>query len=293
MRWLPFVNLIALATMLSACASQTSRVEEMQPYALKTGQQRGSAELECPAATAQVVNKKEIEAPQTTGWYEYPHRSEFTVDVTGCGKRKSYLVGCDWRQKGCEAGPVAAAVGPQATHPLAIELEPDAVQAAQRRGSDQLGCPAATANVTRKEAIEEGQATGWYDPPHRALYTVDVTGCGRKASYLVSCDKQVKGCVTGGLQNAPAAGQTQLADKMLPDAIKAAQQRGSAELGCATTSTQVTRKETIEEAQTTGWYEAPYRALYTVGVVGCGKNQTYLVACNNKTKRCVTGSAAQ
>jgi len=80
---------------------------------------------------------------------------------------------------------------------------------------------------------------------------------------------------------------------MLPDAIKAAQQRGSAELECATTSTLVSRKETIEEAQTTGWYEAPYRALYNIGVVGCGKNQTYLVACNNKTKRCATGSAAQ
>jgi hypothetical protein len=293
MKWLPFFSLIVLATILSGCASQTSRVDEMQPYAIKTGQQRGASELECPAATAQVVTKKEVEAAQTTGWYEYPHRSEFTVDVTGCGKRKSYLVGCDWRQKGCEAGPVPAAAGAQSAHPLAIELEPDAVRAAQQRGANQLGCPAATAQVTRKEAIEEGQATGWYDPPHRALYTVDVTGCGKKASYLVSCDKQVKGCATGGLQNAPAAGQTQLADKMLPDAVKAAQQRGSAELACETTSTLVMRKETIEEGQTTGWYEAPYRALYTVGVVGCGKNQTYLVACNNKTKRCATGSAAQ
>jgi len=91
MRWLSIFGVIALATILSACASQTSRVDEMQPYAIKTGQQRGASELDCPAATAQVVTKKEIEAAQTTGWYEYPHRSEFTVDVTGCGKRKSYL----------------------------------------------------------------------------------------------------------------------------------------------------------------------------------------------------------
>ena len=265
----------------------------MQPYAINAAQHRGSSELNCPAATGQVTAKKEIEASQTTGWYEYPHRSEFTVDVTGCGKQKSYLVGCDWKQKGCEAGPLSSAVGAQSEHPLAVELEPDAVRAAQQRGSDQLGCPAATAQVTRKEAIEEGQATGWYDPPHRALYTVDVTGCGKKVSYLVACDKEVKACATGGLQNTPTGTPTPLADAMQPDAVKAAQQRGSIELQCATTTTEVTRKETIEEAQTTGWYEAPYRAFYSVNVAGCGRNQTYLVACNNKNKRCATGSAAQ
>jgi len=100
MRWPAAFSIGCIATTLFACASQTSRVEEMQPYAIKTAQQRGSSELECPAATTQLISKKEIEAPQTTGWYEYPHRSEFTVEVTGCGKSKSYLVGCDWRQKG-------------------------------------------------------------------------------------------------------------------------------------------------------------------------------------------------
>jgi hypothetical protein len=265
----------------------------MQPYAIKAAQQRGSAELDCPAATGQVITKKEIEASQTTGWYEYPHRSEFTVDVTGCGKRKSYLVGCDWKQKGCEAGPLPTAGGAPSAHQLADELEPQALSAAEKRGSDQLGCSAASARVTRKETIQEGQATGWYDPPHRALYTVDVTGCDKKVSYLVSCDTQVKGCATGGLQNAPASTQTQLADKMQPDAVKAAQQRGSTELQCGTTTTQVTRKETIEESQTTGWYEPPYRALYTVNVAGCGTSKTYLVACNNKKNSCSTGTPSE
>jgi hypothetical protein len=265
----------------------------MQPYAIKAAQQRGSAELGCPAATGQVITKKEIEGTQTTGWYEYPHESEFTVDVSGCGKQKSYLVGCDWKQKGCEAGPLPTATGAQSVHPLANELEPDAVRAAQQRGSDQLACPAATAQVTRKEAIEEGQATGWYDPPHRALYTVDVTGCGKKVSYLVSCDSQVKGCATGGLRNTPTSAPTQLADTMQPDAVKAAQRRGSVELQCATATAEVTRKETVEEAQTTGWYQPPYRALYTVSVGGCGKATTYLVACDSKRNRCATGSAVQ
>src|SRR6516162_1569184 len=292
MRWPAAFSIGCIATTLFACASQTSRVDEMQPYAMKTAQQRGASELNCPAASTQLISKKEIEPSQTTGWYEYPHRSEFTVEVTGCGKSKSYLVGCDWRQKGCEAGPLPTA-GTPTVHPLANELEPDAVRAAQQRGSDQLGCPAASAQVMRKEAIEEGQTSGWYDPPHRALYTVDVSGCGKKVSYLVACDKQTKGCATGGLQNTSTGVPSPLADKMQPDAVKAAEQRGSVELQCATMTAQVTRKEQIEEAQTTGWYEAPYRALYTVNVAGCGKNQTYLVACNNKNKSCATGAAAQ
>ena len=286
-------SIATIITVFAGCVAQTARIDEMQPYAINAAQQRGSVELDCSVATGQVIKKKEIEESQTTGWYEYPHRSEFTVDVTGCGKRKSYLVGCDWKQKGCEAGPLPTAAGAQSAHPLANELEPEAVRAAQQRGSDQLGCPAATAQVRRKEAIEEGQATGWYDPPHRALYTVDVTGCGKKVSYLVSCDKEVKGCATGGLQNAPAGGPTQLADKMQPDAIKAAQQRGSIELQCATTTTEVTRKETIEESQTTGWYEPPYRAIYIVKVAGCEKSTAYLVACNSKTQNCATGTPSE
>jgi hypothetical protein len=282
-----------IATIICGCAAEPSRVDEMQPYAVKSAEQRASSELDCPAATGQVVTKKEVEASQTTGWYEYPHRSEFTVSVTGCGRQKTYLVGCDWRQKGCEAGPLSTAAATQSTHPLAIELEPDAIQAAQQRGSSQLACPAATAQVTRREAVEEGQATGWYDPPHRALYTVNVSGCGKDVTYLVSCDRKVKGCATGGLQNAPASAPNPLTEKMQPDAIKAAQLRGATELQCATTTTDVTRKEAIEESQTTGWYEPPYRALYTVNVAGCDKKKTYLVACDSKGKTCATGSAAQ
>jgi hypothetical protein len=293
MKLVAVLSILALATTLSGCASQPARVDEMQPYAIKAAEQRGSSELACPAASGQVTTRKEIEEPQTTGWYQYPHRSEYTVDVSGCGKRTSYLVGCDARQKGCEAGPLPPAGGSQKPRQLADELEPQAAHAAQQRGSEQLGCPAATARVTRKETIEEGPTTGWYDPAHRALYTADVAGCGKTASYLVVCDSQAKGCVTGGLQNAPVGTPTQLADKMQPNAVKAAQQRGSAELQCAATRAEVTRKETIEEPQTTGWYQPPYRALYTVSVAGCGRNTAYLVACDNKQNRCATGSLAR
>ena len=139
----------------------------------------------------------------------------------------------------------------------------------------------------------EGQTTGWgAETPHRAVYAVTVKGCGKQTAYLVECDKGKQGCATAGSQQSQAGSQgPQLADELQPAAVQAAQESGSKELECpaATTTTKVNRKETVEEAQTTGWYELPYRALYTITIAGCGKRTTYLVACNKKENRCAAG----
>jgi hypothetical protein len=141
--------------------------------------------------------------------------------------------------------------------------------------------------VTRKQTIEEPQTTGWHESSYRAGYAVAVTGCGKQTVYAVECDKRRNGCATGRLQQAPAtASQRTLADELQPLAVQAAQQIGAQELQCPGVTTEVTHKDTIEESQTTGWYDLPYRALYAITAAGCGKEATYLVACNNKEKRC-------
>jgi hypothetical protein len=143
----------------------------------------------------------------------------------------------------------------------------------------------------RQETIMEGQTTGWgAEGPHRAVYAVTVKGCGKQTGYLVECDTGKKGCATAGSQPSEAGSQRpQLADELQPGAVRVAQERGSKELECPAAAVKVNRKETVEEGQTTGWYEAPYRALYTVTVSGCGKKTTYLVACNKKENRCAAG----
>jgi hypothetical protein len=175
---------------------------------------------------------------------------------------------------------------------LADELQPDAVKAAQQRGAKDFACPATTAEVTHQESIVEGETTGWgAEAPSRAVYAVAVKGCGKQTAYLVECDKKKKGCATGALQPSQAGPHhPQLADELQPDAVQAAQVRASKELECPAATAQVNRKETVEEAETTGWYEPPHRALYTITVSGCGKQTTYLVACNKKQKRCAAGS---
>jgi hypothetical protein len=254
---------------------------------MTVAQQRGAAELQCPTATGQILSKETIQEAQGTGWYEPPHKAAYTVEVSGCGKRRTYSLTCEDRQKSCIAGPVAVSSAPLQ---LADKLQPGAVSAAQQTGKSELGCEAVTTKVLRQETIAEPQGTGWYEPPHRAAYTIDVSGRGTRTTYLVSCDDRQKNCVAGTLQEKTEGGPAQLADTLQPEAVKVAQQRGASDLGCPTAATEVLRQETIQEVQTTGWYEPAHRAAYNVAVSGCGKRATYAVACDDRKKSvCLAG----
>src|SRR5215831_1393965 len=232
------------------CASQPLE-DALQPSAVKVAQQRGASELGCPAATTEVISKHAIEEPQTNGWYEFPRRAEYTIAVSGCSKRTTYLVACNKFKNACQAGPVPTSTGSATPRQLADELQSDAVNAAQQRGARDFTCPATTAKVTRQETIMEGQTTGWgAEAPHRAVYAVTVKGCGKQTAYLVECDTGRKGCATAGSQPSQAGSERpQLADELQPGAVQVAQERGSKELDCPAAMTQVKRKETVEEGQ--------------------------------------------
>jgi hypothetical protein len=283
----PFA-LIAITIPAMVWASQPLE-DALQPNAVKVAQQRGASELGCPAATSEVVSKHAIEEPQTNGWYEFPQSAEYTIAVSGCGKRTTYMVTCKKVRSACEAAPTST--GSATPRQLADERLPDAVNAAQLRGARDFACAATTAKVTRQETIMEAQTTGWgAEAPHRAVYEMTVKGCGKQTAYLVECDTG-KVCATAGLQpSQPGSQHPQLADELQPGAVQAAQERGSKELECPAATAKVNHKETVEEGQTTGWYGAPYRALYTIIVAGCGKQTTYLVACNKKENRCAAGN---
>jgi hypothetical protein len=173
-------------------------------------------------------------------------------------------------------------------------LQPNALTVAQQRGAADLGCPAATANVMSKKTIQGATGTGWYEPPHRAAYTVAVAGCGKHTTYSVDCDERTS-CVAGTVSTAsPSPPPSELADRMQPDALRAAQGRASSVFGCPSVTAEVLTKEAINAAQTTGWYEAPHRAEYTIGVSGCGKRGTYSVSCDNGrgAVECIVDDAA-
>ena len=90
--------------LLCACQSQQQMVDQMQPNAVEVAQKRGAFELDCPAATAEVLSKEMMQTAAPTMRYAPPERAEYTVGVSGCGKRATYLVVCAQGGTGCVAG---------------------------------------------------------------------------------------------------------------------------------------------------------------------------------------------
>jgi hypothetical protein len=98
------LSAIALAEIVCGCQSQQQVVDEMQSDATHVAQRRGAFELNCPAATATVLSKEMIQTPITNPRWAPPERAEYTVGVSGCDKRATYLVVCAAGGTGCVAG---------------------------------------------------------------------------------------------------------------------------------------------------------------------------------------------
>jgi hypothetical protein len=91
-----------------------------------------------------------------------------------------------------------AASGCQTT-PFIESAQPEALQAATRRGQFEFGCPAASGQVLSQEnVVSPLQNTFRFSPPQRAEYTIGVSGCGKRTTYLVVCSDGGGGCVAAG-----------------------------------------------------------------------------------------------
>lgn len=94
--------IIAMPILLSACASGPPFIDAMQPTATDMAVRRGAFEMNCPDAKGSVLSSEVVQPLSIRFGYE---RAEYTVGVTGCGKRSSYVVICpDNGSKSCFAG---------------------------------------------------------------------------------------------------------------------------------------------------------------------------------------------
>lgn len=91
-----------LPVLLSACASGPPFIDQMQSTAIDMAERRGAFEMHCPVAKGEIISSETVK-PVTIRWgYE---RAEYTIGVTGCGKRHIYVVICpDNGGKSCFAG---------------------------------------------------------------------------------------------------------------------------------------------------------------------------------------------
>jgi len=98
------LGIVAVATWICGCQSEQQMVDEMQADATQVARQRGRFELNCPTATASVLSKEMIQSEIVNPRWAPPQRAEYTVGVSGCNKRATYLVVCAVGGTGCVAG---------------------------------------------------------------------------------------------------------------------------------------------------------------------------------------------
>ena len=104
----------------------------------------------------------------------------------------------------CVLGAIALTAmfcGCQSQQQMVDEMQADATQVAKQRGKFELNCPTATASVLSKEMIQSEIVNPRWAPPQRAEYTVGVSGCNKRATYLVVCAEGGTGCIAAGAQN--------------------------------------------------------------------------------------------
>lgn len=92
---------------------------------------------------------------------------------------------------GCASGP-----------PFIDQIQPEAVNMAVRRAQFEMNCPAATGEVLSRETLQPLVQTFRNSGPERAEYTIGVSGCGQRATYVVICpDNGSMNCFAGGSRN--------------------------------------------------------------------------------------------
>ena len=90
----------------SGCNSQNQMLDSDQAMAVQTAVNRGRFDMNCPSATAQIISREVVQPALQGPFVNGIQRAEFTVGVSGCDRRKSYIVVCPEGGNGCfAAGP--------------------------------------------------------------------------------------------------------------------------------------------------------------------------------------------
>ena len=84
----------------------------------------------------------------------------------------------------------------------------------------------------------------------------------------------------------------QFLQQMQPEAIASAEHRGAFEMNCPSAKATLLSSDTMQPALRTFVVSGPQRAVYNVGVAGCGKRTTYQVICpDNGSNACFDGGS--
>jgi len=98
-------TLLALVTTLVAggCATQQQMLDQMQPTAMQTVVNRTRFDWNCPAATGTVISREMIQPALVGPYVGGIMRAEYTIGVSGCGQRATFIAVCPEGGTGCYA----------------------------------------------------------------------------------------------------------------------------------------------------------------------------------------------
>jgi hypothetical protein len=96
-----FTLSVAAFAGLAGCTSTAQYMQQLEPQAIQTAVNRGKFEMSCQQATGTVISKDMLQPAVETVLYTGPERAEYTIGVSGCGQRATYLVICPLDQSGC------------------------------------------------------------------------------------------------------------------------------------------------------------------------------------------------
>jgi hypothetical protein len=104
-----FMFLVILGVLaIVGCQTQEQMVQGQQGMAVQTALNRARFDMNCQSATGQVLSTN-VSQPVIQGTFRSAYgvqRFEYTVGVTGCGQRRTYIVVCPQNGGGgCFAAP--------------------------------------------------------------------------------------------------------------------------------------------------------------------------------------------
>jgi hypothetical protein len=96
----------AAALAATACLTQQQLLDDNQAMAMQTAVNRGKFEMNCQDATGIVISREVVQPALNGPFVEGVQRAEYTIGVSGCGDRKTFVVICPEGGGGCfAAGP--------------------------------------------------------------------------------------------------------------------------------------------------------------------------------------------
>jgi hypothetical protein len=90
-----FTRLALIAVLFSAgCASQAEFLNTNQPSATQTAVARAQFEMNCQQVTPTIISREVVQPALQGPWVNGIQRAEYTIGVTGCGRRSTFVVIC-------------------------------------------------------------------------------------------------------------------------------------------------------------------------------------------------------